>query len=46
MPEALYKIGMSFESLGMGEDAKGFYQELVEKYPKSPEAKKARKKVK
>jgi tol-pal system protein YbgF len=46
VPEALYKIGMSFEALGMSEDAKGFYQELVEKYPKSPEAKKARKKVK
>jgi TolA-binding protein len=46
MPEALYKIGLSFEALGMKEDAKGFYQELVEKYPKSPEAKKAKKKAK
>ena len=45
MPEALYKIGVSFEALGMKEDAKGFYQELVEKYPKSPEAKKIRKKA-
>ncbi len=46
VPEALLKIGMSFEALGMKDDAKGFYQELVEKFPKSPEAKKARKKVK
>jgi tol-pal system protein YbgF len=46
MPEALYKIGQSFEALGMKEDAKGFYQELVEKFPKSPEAKRIRKKVK
>jgi tol-pal system protein YbgF len=46
MPESLYKIGLCFDALGMKEDAKGFYQELVEKYPKSPEAKKARKRVK
>jgi len=42
-PEALYKIGLSFDALGMKEEAKGFYQELVEKYPKSPEAKKIKK---
>jgi len=46
MSEALYKIGLSFDALGMRDDAKGFYQEIIEKYPKSPEAKKARKKVK
>jgi tol-pal system protein YbgF len=46
MPEVLYKIGLSFEALSMKDEAKGFYQELLEKYPKSPEAKKARKKVK
>jgi TolA-binding protein len=40
MPRALFKIGLSFEALGMKEDAKGFYQELLEKFPKSPEAKK------
>ena len=45
-PEAFYKIGLSFDALGLKEDAKGFYQELVEKYPKTPEAKKARKKIK
>lgn len=46
MPNALYKIGLSFEALGMKEDAKGFYQELIEKFPKSAEAKKVRSKVK
>lgn len=46
MAEALLKIGNSFDALGMKEDAKGFYQELLDKYPKSLEAKKARKRVK
>ncbi len=46
MPTALYKIGQSFEAMGMKDDAKGFYQELIEKFPKAPEAAKARKKVK
>lgn len=46
MPKALYRIGQSFDALGMKDDAKGFYQELVEKFPKSPEAKKARSKIK
>jgi TolA-binding protein len=45
MPKALFQIGRCFELLGMKEDAKGFYQELVEKYPKSAEAKKARPKT-
>ena len=46
LPDALYKIGLSFEAMGLKEDAKGFYQELVEKFPKSALAKKARKKLK
>jgi tol-pal system protein YbgF len=46
MAQALYKIGLSFEALGLKEDAKGFYQELVDKHPKSAEAKKARPKLK
>lgn len=45
MPQALFRIGQSFDALGMKEDASGFYQELVEKYPKSSEAKKARAKI-
>lgn len=46
MPEALYKIGLCFDALGMKDEAKGFYQELKEKYPKSAQAKKIKKKVK
>jgi tol-pal system protein YbgF len=46
MPQALYKIGLSFESLGMKSDAQGFFAEVVEKFPKSAEAKKARAKLK
>jgi tol-pal system protein YbgF len=46
MPEVLYKIGLCFDALGMKEDSKGFYQEVVDKYPKSNEAKKAKKKLK
>lgn len=42
VPTALYKIGLSFEALGMKEDAHGFFAELVEKFPKTPEAKKAK----
>lgn len=40
---ALYKIGRSFESLGLKDDARLFYQDLVSKFPKSklvPDAKK------
>ncbi len=39
MAEALFKIGRSFDALGMHDDAKGFYQELIEKFPHSAEAK-------
>jgi tol-pal system protein YbgF len=46
MPTALYKIGLSFEQLGMKDDAKGFFQELIEKFPHSSEAKRAKNKVK
>jgi tol-pal system protein YbgF len=46
MPDALLRIGQSFDALGMKDDAKGFYQELVEKFPKSSEAKTARKRLK
>lgn len=42
MPQALYKIGLSFDALGMKTDAAPFYQELSEKFPNSAEAKKAR----
>ncbi len=46
MAEALYKIGTSFEALGSPDDAKGFYQLLVDKFPKSPYAKKVKGKLK
>jgi tol-pal system protein YbgF len=42
VPAALLRIGQSFDALGMKDDAKGFYQELTEKFPNSPEAKKLR----
>lgn len=45
MPAALLKIALSFEAMGMKDDAKAFYQELVDKFPKSPEARKARAKA-
>ena len=45
MPQALYKIGLSFEALGMKEDARSFYAELAEKFPKSAEAKKVKAKL-
>lgn len=46
MPGALYKIGLCFDALGMKDDARGFYQELEEKFPKSAEAHKIRKQLK
>lgn len=45
-PEALYKIALCFDALNMKEDAHGFYQELIEKYPKFKIAKKIKKKGK
>jgi len=46
LPGALLRIAQAFESMGLHEDAKGFYLELMDKYPKSPEAKKALEKQK
>ncbi len=46
VPVTLLKIAQSFEALGMADDARGFYQELVEKFPKSSEAKKAKARLK
>ncbi len=45
LKDALYKIGLSFDALGMKNDAQPFYQELVERFPNSAEAKKARSKL-
>jgi len=43
---ATYKIGFSFEKLNMVEEAKSFYLEVIEKFPKSPEASKAKARIK
>lgn len=40
--EATYKIGVCFEEMGMKSEARLFYQEAVDKFPKSKEAKKSK----
>ncbi len=45
-PQSLLKIGLSFQKLKMKAEAKNFFNELIEKFPKSPEAKMARQKLK
>lgn len=44
--EATYKIGQCFQNLGMKDDAKAFYKEVVDKYPSSKEAGLAKGKLK
>jgi TolA-binding protein len=44
--EATYKIGLSFHELGMKDESKAFYEEVIGKFPKSPYAKNAAKKLK
>ncbi len=39
---ATYKMGVSFQELGMKDEAKTFYDEVVAKHPKSDEARKAK----
>lgn len=43
---ATYRIGLSFEELGMKDEATGFYEELVAKFPKSKEAERAQVRLK
>lgn len=45
-PEATYKIGVSFQELGMKDEARTFFDEVVSKFPNSSEAKKARTRLK
>lgn len=45
-PEATYKIGVSFQELGMKDEARTFFEEVIARHPNSPEAKKARIRVK
>lgn len=40
--EATYKMGVSFQELGMKDEASPFFNEVVEKYPKSQSASKAK----
>jgi TolA-binding protein len=40
--DATYKMGVSFQELGMKDEAKTFYDELVNKFPDSNEAHKAK----
>jgi TolA-binding protein len=46
LSEATYKIASCFQDLGMKDEASAFYQEVVAKYGKSPEAKKAKARLK
>ncbi len=46
IPASLYYIGKAFEKLNMKKEAKGFYADLIERFPKSDEAKKAKALVK
>jgi TolA-binding protein len=43
---ATYRIGVSFQELGMNEDAKLFYEETISKSPKSKDADRARTRLK
>jgi TolA-binding protein len=45
-PEATYKIGVCFQELGMKDEARTFLDEVIAKFPNSPEAKKARTRLK
>lgn len=44
--EATYKIGVSFQELGMRDEARTFYDEVTGKYPKSDQARKAKTRLK
>lgn len=39
---ATYKMGICFQELGMKDDARAFYEEVIGKFPKSDEAKKSK----
>lgn len=43
---ATYKIGVSFQELGLIDEAKAFYEEVIQKFPKSSEAGKAQTRLK
>ncbi|MEM7645835.1 MAG: tetratricopeptide repeat protein, partial [Pseudomonadota bacterium] len=44
--QATLKMGLSFQKLKMGRDAKAFYKEILQRYPKTRVAAQARKNLK
>lgn len=46
IPDATYKMGVSFQELGLKDEARTFYDEVIAKFPQSLEAKKARTRLK
>jgi len=44
--DATYKIGVAFQELGMKTEAKAFYDEVIEKFPKSQSANRAKTRIK
>jgi TolA-binding protein len=46
VPEASYKIGVSFQELGMKTEAKTFYDNVISQFPNSLEAKKSQTRIK
>lgn len=44
--DATYKIGVAFQELGMKDEARTFYDEVINKYPKSEEARRSRTRIK
>lgn len=46
VPSATYKIGVSFQELGMKNEARAFYDEVISNFPKSEEARKAKSRLK
>ncbi len=40
--EATYKIGVAFQELGMNDESKTFYDEVISKFPKSDDARRAK----
>ena len=42
LPTATFKIGVCFHELGATDDARAFYEEVIAKFPKSADAKKAK----
>ncbi len=43
VPTAIYRLATSFKNMGKSKEAKLFYEELIERYPKSPLTAKAKK---